>query len=252
MIIHIPHSSTVFPPGVRGQFFVDEDTLQGELLRSTDWFTDELFDSSGCETLVFPISRIVVDPERFESDDREPMAKVGRGVIYHAQTTGEAMRRSLTPVEREHLLQTYYRPHHQRLTERVEAERDRDGSVLIVDAHSFPLSPWTIEPDKTGQRPDFCLGASDYHTPDELIRVTRAFLNERGYSVAINTPYAGTMIPLTYLEQDRRVGGVMIEINRRLYMDEQKGAKNSDFQRVKSVVGGLLEVMDGAWKECRR
>lgn len=106
--------STLVPTKVRGQFAVDNDPLWAEILRSTDTFTDKLFDVSGCEKLVFPVSRVVVDPERFESDDLEPMAKVGRGVTYFSQTSGDSMRRALTPTEREDLLRTYYRPHHTR------------------------------------------------------------------------------------------------------------------------------------------
>jgi N-formylglutamate amidohydrolase len=50
----------------------------------TDAYTDELFQSDllGASTVHYPVSRIVVDPERFESDAEESMARVGMGVIY--------------------------------------------------------------------------------------------------------------------------------------------------------------------------
>lgn len=248
MIIHIPHSSTLVPTKVRGQFVVDNDPLWAEILRSTDMFTDELFDVSGCEKLVFPVSRVVVDPERFESDDFEPMAKVGRGVTYFSQTSGDSMRRALTPTEREDLLRTYYRPHHNRLLELTEAELDREGHALIVDAHSFPNAPWAIEPNKTGNRPDFCLGVDDFHTPKDLTKLAEEFLTNLGYSVDINTPYSGTIIPLKYFNKEKGALGIMIEINRKLYMNEASGDKNSEFKEIKRVVCELLEKMK-EWKK---
>lgn len=222
---------------------MDDATLEAEILRSTDLFTDELFDAGGCEKLLFPISRVVVDPERFESDEIEPMAKVGRGVIYASQTSGDSMRRALTPTEREDLLRTYYRPHHHRLLELTEAELDRDGRALIVDAHSFPNVPWAIEPNRTGYRPDFCLGVDDFHTPKDLPKLACDFLTNLGYSVAINTPYSGTIIPLKYLNKDKRVVGIMIEINREIYMNEVSGCKGVDFKEIKKVVCELVGKM---------
>jgi N-formylglutamate amidohydrolase len=245
VIIHIPHSSTVVPPNVREQFFVDDATIRAEIRRSTDTFTDELFDASGCDKLVFPIPRIVVDPERFESDDLEPMARVGRGVIYTSQTSGEAMRRALTPVEREDLLRSYYRPHHQRLTQLTESELDREGHALIVDAHSFPDAPWAVELNKKGERPDFCLGVDEFHTPPELTKTAEKLLKKHGYSVAINTPYSGTIIPLKYLNKNKRVNGIMIEINRKVYMDEVSGDKSANFETTAKAVWDLLEAIKG-------
>jgi hypothetical protein len=49
----------------------DED-LAAELLRMTDAHTDQLFrlDPRVTRAVVFPVSRLVVDPERFSDDTR--------------------------------------------------------------------------------------------------------------------------------------------------------------------------------------
>ena len=50
----------------------------------TDHYTDELFNitNSYIHKLKFPVSRLLVDVERFEKDELEIMSKVGMGCIY--------------------------------------------------------------------------------------------------------------------------------------------------------------------------
>ena len=44
--------------------------------------TDHLFDVPGVTAVRFPVTRLVLDPERFGSNDEEVMAARGMGVIY--------------------------------------------------------------------------------------------------------------------------------------------------------------------------
>src|SRR4051794_18204925 len=110
-IAHIPHASLVIPPGLRGTFCLSDDALKLELLRMTDRYTDELFDlgAAVATTVRFPVSRLVVDPERFLDDDSEPMAGRGMGVIYTRTSQGEALRVAVESAVRESLLARYYR-----------------------------------------------------------------------------------------------------------------------------------------------
>jgi N-formylglutamate amidohydrolase len=68
-----------------------------------------------------------------------------------------------------------------------------------------------------------------------LDSVREAFL-KLGYSVAINHPFAGTIVPLPYYTQEARVLSIMIEINRKLYMHEDTGEKGPLFARVKDDI----------------
>ena len=71
IIFHIPHSSTVIPDDIREQFLLQQHELDQQVKLLTDWYTSDLFSSavhaSGV-AIEFPISRIVVDPERFQID----------------------------------------------------------------------------------------------------------------------------------------------------------------------------------------
>ena len=80
-ILHIPHGSITIPEDLRASFLLDDLALQQELLRMTDWHTEDLFGVPGLQRIVFPASRLVVVPERFLQDDQEVMAARGMGVI---------------------------------------------------------------------------------------------------------------------------------------------------------------------------
>ena len=83
MILHIPHSKKLIPKEFLKYFLISEDQIEIELLKMTDHFTDELFDASveNCSKLIFPVSRILVDPERFIDDSQESMSKKVWGVF---------------------------------------------------------------------------------------------------------------------------------------------------------------------------
>ena len=90
LVLHIPHSSHFVPPEARRAILLDDADLRNELLRMTDAYTDELFSLTPLEAgrVVFPVSRLVCDVERFSSDDDEPMAARGMGVIYTRTSLG--------------------------------------------------------------------------------------------------------------------------------------------------------------------
>ena len=67
----------------------------------TDHYTDELFaGNSKDSSVIFPISRICADAERFIDDEQETMSVKGMGVIYTHSSSGLPIRRTLTDTER--------------------------------------------------------------------------------------------------------------------------------------------------------
>lgn len=84
------------------------------------------------------------------------------------------------------------------------------------------------------------MGTDPSHTPEALVWSVAAELDTISHSVAVNQPYSGTIVPLSYWGKDRRVASLMIEINRSLYMDEATGAKSEEFGRLKGQIESLL------------
>jgi N-formylglutamate amidohydrolase len=229
MILHIPHASTNV---LKKTFLCDVDT---ELERMTDIDTDKLYDYPNATKIIFPVSRLVCDVERFEKDEDEEMSKYGMGVCYTQNALGEPLR-NVEPKERNEIIQNLYRPHHERLTETVKKELNDKNTALLIDCHSFPNYPLPCNISQDTPRPDICIGTDSFHTPEQLVKKTEEFFIDCGYTVAINHPFSGTLIPMKYYQSDRRVKGIMLEVNRSLYKD--------NFNLVKQNISLWLRELD--------
>jgi N-formylglutamate deformylase len=244
-VLHVPHAATFIPPAVRDQFVLSDKQLADEIRLMTDHLTDELFavPQESAVLVRFPVSRLVVDPERFETDDNEPMAVRGMGVVYERTSEQKPLRRALLKTERDELLERWYRPHHDTLTGAVSAVLGERDTCLIIDAHSFPSVPLPYEEDQDLDRPDICIGADDFHTPPALINLAVTLCRDAGWTVAINRPFAGALVPTAYFRSERRLRALMIEVNRQLYLDERTGARNLQFDSCKDTLSAVLRAV---------
>ena len=244
LIFHIPHASRLIPAELAPSFLPTQARLEYELLIMTDAWTDKLVEpiSTKAKEVVFPVSRLVVDPERFLCDDDEPMSAKGMGATYTKLSTGELLRK-LTDAERDHLISTYYIAHHAALTAAVAADLEASNSSLIVDVHSFSSKPLPHEFDQSVPRPEICIGVDEFHSPFprgyDIISVCRAL----GFGCSVNKPFSGSIVPSAFWNRDRRVKSFMIEVRRDLYMNEQTGEKLGDFHAASESVCALLSAL---------
>lgn len=242
VVVHVPHASLVVPRDVGAALLLTSEQLERELLAMTDRYTDELFalPPSVATTVTFPVSRLVVDPERFTDDEREPMARKGMGVIYTKTTSGHPLRRPPSTDEHRNLLARFYDPHHHALTAAVEAALATHETCIVIDGHSFPTHALPYEDDQDPDRPHICIGTDPSHTPFWLRdSAVRAF-EEVGWSVAVDRPFAGALVPMRFYQEDLRVRAIMVEVRRDLYMDERSGARLPAFDEVKRSVAHAL------------
>jgi N-formylglutamate deformylase len=169
--------------------------LENEIINLTDWYTDEIFDTVEDTNVVTPFSRIFCDVERFEDDDQEVMSKVGLGILYEKIDSGNAMRQ-VDPALRKKVIEEYYLPHHKIFEETVDNELARSWKSLIVDCHSFPDTPMIWDLNQEIPHPDFNIGTDELHTPEWFTELSEGFFKENGYSVWIDKPYKGTIVPM--------------------------------------------------------
>jgi N-formylglutamate deformylase len=240
LILHIPHSSTIIP--FLDGYVPDQITLDEEILKLTDWYTDDLFHSEDDIIIKANFSRIFCDVERFEDDSLEVMASKGMGVLYEKLDNGDPLR-NVTSILREKILCEFYRPHHMRFTEAVRNQLDKYSSALILDCHSFPDIPMKRDLDQTLKRPDFNIGTDAFHTPPNLIEVSVDFFDSLGYTLGINLPYSGTIVPMNFYQKDNKVKSIMLEINRRLYLTENSNEKSVNYRAIKQVVKDFMALI---------
>jgi N-formylglutamate amidohydrolase len=240
IILHIPHSSTHIP--LKEGFVVDENYLAKEMLKLTDWYTDDLFYSAEDEMIVAEFSRIFCDPERFTDDSQEVMAQYGMGVLYEKSDNGEDIR-VVTPELKEKVLTSYYWTHHHKLSLAVKNQLDTHGKAMIIDCHSYPSTPLKRDLDKNPRRPDFNIGTDSYHTPKELIDLSISFFKKAGYTLGIDWPYKGSIVPLEHYQKNKNVSTIMLEINRALYLNEPTNQKSETYSQIKQITSEYIRTI---------
>ena len=222
IVLHIPHNSTFIPASVRDQFTLSDAELNDEIKKMTDHHTQDLFGQgvNSSQIVAAPVSRLVVDVERFEDDTLEHMSSVGMGVVYTQTNDAKILRRSISQSQRQALLDEWYYPHHMQLANAVEYTLKCHGHCLIIDCHSFPKEALPSENSPDAVRPDICIGTDEYHTPNQLADWLVKSIRRSGRSVSLNSPFSGSLVPQGYYHLEKRVESVMIEVRRDIYMDE--------------------------------
>jgi len=240
IILHIPHSSTNIP--LLDGYFVDSITLEEEILKLTDWYTDDLFYSNKDEMIVAEFSRIFCDPERFTDDTQEVMAQYGMGVLYEKSDNGEEIR-IVTPELKEKVLKSYYWKHHNKFNAAVNKQLDLYGKATIIDCHSYPSKPLKRDLDKNTKRPDFNIGTDSFHTTKKLIDISVLFFEKAGYTLGVDWPYKGSIVPIEHYHKNKNVSTIMLEINRELYLNEPTNQKSKNYNEIKQIVSEYIKTI---------
>jgi len=246
LILHIPHSSDKIP--MDKGYLVDKKILEQEILKLTDWYTDDLFFLENSILVKADFSRIFCDTERFAEDSQEVMAKYGMGVLYEKLDDG-AVIREVSPALRKEILKHYYWPHHNQLLLAVKDQLQANGKALIVDCHSFPSNPLIRDLSQEKNRPDFNIGTDAFHTPYYLIEISKHFFKEKGYSLGVDWPYSGAIVPLNHYQKTKNVSSIMLEINRALYLHEPGNQKSNNYAAVKETIHEYLQLIKTAFSE---
>lgn len=239
-LLHVPHSSTRIPSWEG--YLVSPTGLQPEIEKLTDWYTDILFDHPDGVMFRADFSRLFCDVERLYPNSREPMSSYGMGFCYELFDDGREMR-EVSQRLREEIYEGYYKPHHDRLTDFVQALLGEGVSPLIVDAHSFSSVPYQRDLDKRRPRPDFNLGTCPYHTPEGMVHAAVGFLEGRGYSVGVDWPYTGCLVPEAHYQREPRVRSVRVEVNRELYLNPETCAPSDRFASTRIDLVALLTLL---------
>jgi N-formylglutamate amidohydrolase len=219
VVFDSPHSGTHYPEDF--EYAVPLATMR----RGEDAFIDDIFSAApdqGAVLIEATFARMYIDPNRAATDldpasidgawdgpiEMMDKARGGAGLIRTVSVDGttQLYGRKLTPAEIRHRIDTSITPpSHQR----SYALGDRDGTTASAEF-------------------------------TELVRET---LSGLGYRVAVNDGQKGVELVRAYSDPAKNRHSLQIEINRRLYMDEDKIRKSDGYANQQAAMTKLIEVV---------
>jgi N-formylglutamate amidohydrolase len=241
ILIHIPHSSLELPETFYEGLLIEPLKLEIYNMEHTDLYTDRLFAFDDIDTITAGYSRLYCDVERFKDDDKEPMSKIGQGVIYTHLYDGKPFHKHDQSYQDE--VMTYYDLHHQKLDDYVNQCQKNNEELCIIDAHSFSdkLANHFFE----GDYPDIDLGINDDFQHPEILEMTKQVFIEHGYTVAINLPYKWSIVTNEAIKSNYKgVFSMMIEVNKRTYLNDNQNIDVIKFDKLRSVLNIIKDYIE--------
>lgn len=255
-----PHSGRNYPAD-----FVQSSMLTfAKLRQSEDFLVDELFSAAplcGSPLLSagFPRAYCDANREAFELDPHmyntplpdyaltaSPRLANGIGTIPRVVGAGqEIYAGKLDFREAQRRINECYFPYHHALRQLLEEGLKKFGFIYLLDCHSMPSAACMDSSGKSGRntaRPDIILG-NRYGTScgQQLFNNILTRLENCGYLIGLNSPYAGGFITSHYGKPDRNIHVLQIEINRGLYMDQSRLIPTEGFIRLKTSITQFID-----------
>ena len=179
--------------------------------------------------------------------------RLGKGLIWRSTDCGQLIyQRVLSVAEVQARIATCWQPYHEAVAGAINAAHERHGYSIHINCHSMPAVASSCATDFPGEvHADFVVGDRDGSTACEaLSQLVCAHLQGLGYSVAYNHPYKGVELVRRYSNPRQHRHSFQLEINRRLYMDEQTLVITGGFAALqaslRSLVALLLQTDPGA------
>ncbi len=259
VVFSSPHSGRDYPLEM-----LQRSVLNRHVIRSSeDAYVDRLFDTApglGIPMLKAKMPRAYLDLNRSPDEldpalidgirrrGHNPRVSSGLGVIPRVVANGRAIYRGkLTIDEARHRIDTYWHPYHTRLKSLLAESYTMFGQAILIDCHSMPHEAVAAAGTTRSGRPEIVLGDRfGASASGEIVDQIESAFAAAGLSVARNAPFAGAYVTQTYGRPGRRQHAIQIEIDRSLYMDEQKILPGTNFelfrQTLRKVIADIARI----------
>ncbi len=251
-----PHSGTDYPEEFR-------PAAPMEVLRiGEDAFVDELFGaapSRGAILIHALFPRSFIDANRNDRDIDASLldgpwpgplvptqkTELGLGLIRKLAVPGVPVYdRKLTVAEVQERIRRYYEPYHREIASAFDRLHGRFGRVWHINCHSMKSVGNAMTVDSGARRPDFVLSDRDGTScEDAFTRAVFAALTGMGYRVTVNQPYKGAELVVRHSKPASGRHSLQIEINRKLYMHEERITKNGGFAKLQADTTRLIDAV---------
>ncbi len=261
LVLDSPHSGVVYP----ADFLYTCETAI--LRRAEDTHVEKLYDFApglGAHWIEAKFPRSYLDANRNTTEldvslldgpwlgpvatDPVVLSKVrlGKGLIWRTTDDGLPIyTRSLSVEEVMHRIEQCWKPYHAAVAEAIEAAHAAHGYSLHVNCHSMPAIASSHATNFPGEKhADFVVGDRDGSTASPaLSQRICAHLTALGYSVAYNHPYKGVELVRRYSDPHAHRHSIQLEINRKLYMNEETLELTTGFDTLKTHLRSLVEML---------
>lgn len=243
LIIHIPHSSLRLPKMFKSKCLLTKEQLKKENLILTDLYTNRFFNRTKYNIIRFKYSRLFLDVEKFKDDKKEIMSKVGMGVIY-TKTINKDKLIGYDKKYKDFVISKYYDKYHDYIDKLVDKNLKKYNKCFILDFHSFS-NLQVRELLGYNDTCDICIGTDEFFSDKRINKFTYKYFKDLGYNVKFNFPYQGTYISSeAYKNKDRRVKSIMIEINKKIYVNDKFKLNNKKFYKLKKDMNNYVKILN--------
>ena len=237
IILHIPHAWDKLPENL-----FNNETGRSELIKQSkdliDYHTDSLFSfapntydidlsfdrtshshfishernpykDKAVTMVICNVCRTLCDVERMQND---PLERKKMGILFGGDERGAKFGIGKKTDE---AFRAYYDGYHAYMVELLGS----NSFPLLIDCHSFSShSTKLVSMTQEKSDIDICIGFNEDQTrpSDKLLNLVAKHFEEMGYNVAINKPFSNAKT----FDSKSPYHSIMIEVNKRLYMNE--------------------------------
>ena len=257
VVFDSPHSGTDYP----ADFIVQ--VPHAVLRRAEDTHVEKIFASAvayGATFVIANFPRSYIDANRSILDIDQALldapwpgpinaskkTEKGIGLVWRKLDTGNNLyNASLSVAAVQARISTCYAPYHKALRDALNAAHEHYGAVWHINCHSMPAISSGISDEGPGvARADFVLGDRDGTTcAPAFTEFVATTLRDMGYFVKINDPYKGVELVRAYSEPAEHRHSLQVEINRRLYMNEDTREMHEGFATLQKNIDTLIAAV---------
>lgn len=191
------------------------------------------------------IDPTVIDGEWPLALHQSGAGKRGLGLIKTTSRYGNPVQERPLPVaEIEGRITDYWNPYHRELSRVILEKRAKFGLAVQISCHCMSAVGMPTHPDPGEERADFCIGDMDGMTASAEYRdLLVGGFKDAGYSVSVNKPYNGGVLMSRNADPANNIHSLMIETNKRLFMDINTFKENSQAFATRQVIEDVIRKL---------
>ncbi|MDB5850536.1 MAG: N-formylglutamate amidohydrolase [Rhodoferax sp.] len=261
LVLDSPHSGVAYPPDF--DYACDLAVLR----QAEDTHVEKLYSFAPALGVAwveahFPRSYLDANRDTTEMDESlldapwpHPVAtdpqvlqkvRLGKGLIWRTTDDGVPLyNRKLSVAEVEDRIANCWEPYHAAVAQAIEAAHARHGYSIHLNCHSMPAVASEFATGFPGEKhADFVIGDRDGSTAaPALSQLVCDHLKGLGYDVAHNHPYKGVELVRRYSRPAAHRHSIQVEINRKLYMNEETLQLTEGFGPLQDSLRSLVALL---------